>query len=288
MGRRKGPTQEAHLRKGASYVYAATFFCFALAAQAQEPAPAPGTPSQGISRKSKRQRSKVARPADFFGAGLLQLEYGYDGDFRSGDAERDQAGTASVLFNATEDVQFELDVDTFHNLTTSSAQTATGFGDAYLTVQVTTFAEGSRHPSLAFGYLVKAPTASENRGLGTGRTDHKLTLLTSKKMHGTDVDFNASLLVNGSPDTSGWDAGYQLAVGLSRDIRRRVSLRGEIFGETLDTDQPRGLFVQGRLAYEPTARIAFDVGLRAGLSSGAPRFGLFGGVSFDLANFCGR
>jgi hypothetical protein len=255
-----------------------------LAGQAQQATSPNNTPPEGIPAKSTRKLAKISKPADFSGAGLLQFEHGYDGDFRAPDARRDQAGTASVLLNATEDVQLEVDFDTFHSLTNNSSQTATGIGDAYANVQLTVLSEAQRRPSLGFGYLVKLPTASQSDGLGTGRADHKLRVLTSKKVRATDVDFNASLLVNGNPATRVRETGWQLALGFSHEVRRSFRLQGEVFGETLDTDQPRGLFVQGGLTYQPTARASVDVGVRAGLNSSAPRFGIFGGVSFSLAN----
>jgi len=217
-------------------------------------------------------------------AGLLQFEYGYDGDFCAPDADRDQAGTATVIFNATEDLQFEFDFDTFHALTNNSSQVATGIGDAYISAQLTMLSEAQQSPSLGFAYLVKLPTANESKGLGTGRVDHKLEFLVSKKVKSADVDFNASLLVNGDSNTHGWETGYQLALGFSAELKRSCSLQGEIFGETLDTDQPRGLFVQGGLTYQPTTCSSIDSGVRAALNSRAPRFGIFGGVSFNLAN----
>jgi hypothetical protein len=274
-----------NLRKLKLWLPVATLLCLAIAAQAQQPTLVGINSPKGILHKSKRHRSKVSKPADFTGAGLLQFEYGYDGDFRAPDADRDQAGTASVLFNATEDLQFEFDFDTFHALTCNPDQTTTGIGDAYFSAQFTSIAETQHLPSLAFAYLAKLPTADTSRGLGTGCMDHKLTLLASKKLYSTDIDFNASLLVNGNPDTHRWDTGYQLSLGLSRELGRTLSLQGEIFGETLDTDQPRGLFVQGGIAYQPSTRASYDLGIRAGLSSSTPRFGLFAGVSFALANF---
>jgi hypothetical protein len=259
--------------------------CLAMAVQAQQPTLNDNKSPKGILHKSKRHRSKVSKPADFTGSGLLQFEYGYDGDFRAPDADRDQAGTASVLFNATEDLQFEFDFDTFHALTCNPEPTATGVGDAYFSTQLTALPEAQHHPSLAFAYLAKFPIADTSKGLGTGRMDQKLTLLASKTLYSIDIDFNASLLMNGNPDTHGWDTGYQLSLGFSRELGRTLSLQCEIFGETLDTDQPRGLFVQGGITYQPSTRASYDLGIRAGLSSGTPRFGLFAGVSFALANF---
>jgi hypothetical protein len=273
-----------HARISRLCLLVTTILCLAPGVQAQQPAPGNSAPREDITKKSRRKLARVSKPADFSGAGLLQLEYGYDGDFRAPDADKDQAGTASVLINLTEDFQFELDFDTFHAVSPASGGTAAGIGDTYAGAQLTAWSEAQRRPSLACSYRVTLPTANEINGLGTGRIDHKAGLLTSKKVNGTDVDVNASLLVNGSPTTQGWDAGFQLALGFSRELNHRVSVQGEIFGETLDADQPRGLFVQGGLTFQPTARASVDLGVRAGLNSTAPRFGIFAGGSFALAS----
>jgi hypothetical protein len=238
--------------------------------------------------KARRKRAKVSKPADFAGAGWLQFEYGYDGGFRVPDTDKDQTGPASVFFNATEDFQFQFDFDTFHSQTNNFHQRASGIGDAYVGAQFTGLPETQRRPALGFAYVGKFPTASVSKGLGTGRVDHKFTFLTSKKVRTTEIDLNASLLVNGKPGTHGRDSGYQLAFGFSHDLKRSLSLQGEIFGETLDTDQPRGLFAQGGLTYQPTTRASIDFGVRAGLNSAAPRLGLFAGVSYNLTNLYGR
>jgi hypothetical protein len=237
-----------------------------------------------VAVKAKRKLGKVSKPADFTGAGLLQLEYGYDGDFRAPGVDADQLGTISLLFNATEDFQLELDFDTFHARTSELDQTDIGIGDSDASAQLTTASESQYWPALAFAYRVKFPTADENAGLGSGRVDHKGTILASKRWGTADVDFAASLLINGDSEADGWDTGCQLALGFTHPLRVPFSLQAEIFGETLDTDQPQGLFVQGALVHQPNGRTSFDVGARVGLTSEAPRFGVFAGVSFSLGN----
>jgi hypothetical protein len=264
------------------------FLFLPLTINAQQPTTPSNTQTQEASTKSKRKRGKVSKSADFSGAGLLQFEYGYDGNFRAPDASRDQAGTASLIFNATEDLQFEVDFDTFHSTTDNANKTATGIGDAYVSLQFTMVSETHRSPSLAFGYLVKLPTASESEGLGSGRVDHKLRFLASKKIRKTDVDFNAALLVNGDPGTSGHEAGYQLALSFSRELKHGFALEGGIFGESLDTDQPRGIFLEGGGSYQPSTRFSYDFGVRFGLTANAPSVGIFAGISVSLANLYHR
>ena len=76
-------------------------------------------------------------------------------------------------------------------------------------------------------------------------------------------------------------------MGVSLEPSPRLSLQSEVFGETLDSDQPRGLFIQGGLEFHPARWASLDIGVRAGLTPGASRFGAVVGVSVALARFYG-
>lgn len=115
----------------------------------------------------KSKRPTVSRPAEFQAAGLLQIEYGYDGNFRSRDVRRDEAGSLTISFAATNRLQLELDLDTVASQVDRASARVTGLGDARLGFQFTTLRDNARHPSLAFAYVVKLPSASATSGLGT-------------------------------------------------------------------------------------------------------------------------
>ena len=76
------------------------------AQQAVAPSPTPTPADQESSIKPKRPT--VSRPAEFQGPGLLQIEYGYDGNFRSKDLRADQAAALTVSFAASKRFQFEI------------------------------------------------------------------------------------------------------------------------------------------------------------------------------------
>jgi hypothetical protein len=95
---------------------------------------------------------------------------------------------------------------------------------------------------------------------------------------------NLGLLINGREMQSGYAKGGQFAFGLSRDIGRGIGVQGEVSGQTLDADQPRGAFALAALTYQSGRRIIFDIGTRFGLNPIAPRFGFFVGVTVGMVN----
>jgi hypothetical protein len=100
----------------------------------------------------RRKHPRVSRPAEFQGPGILQLEYGYDGNFHSSDLRTDQSGSLSLSFPPTEWLLLEFSMDTILAQTFSSGLGAKGVGDTRAGFQTTAVKDGKRHPSIAFAY----------------------------------------------------------------------------------------------------------------------------------------
>jgi hypothetical protein len=233
----------------------------------------------------KPKRPRIAHPAEFQGPGVIQLEYGYDGNFRSRDLLADQAGAIALIISILDQLQAEIDLDTIASQTDRLEKRCNGIGDARIGFQATTLKDTKQHPSLAFAYFIKLPLASEEKGLGTGRVDHKIIALMSRKVGATDLDFNAALLLNGHERQNGWGVGRQFAFGFSRDLRHGFGIQGELSQQNFDTDQPRGSFALGAISYQATWRIILDAGMRVGLTADTPRFGVFAGITIGIADF---
>jgi hypothetical protein len=91
--------------------------------------------------------------------------------------------------NARVMIAINLEAGVFSNIRTPGRR-MTGVGDVEPGVQVVTFIETDRRPAVAFAYFPKLPSASAEKGLGSGRTDHRAVLLVSKKLGGFKLDFN--------------------------------------------------------------------------------------------------
>jgi hypothetical protein len=261
-------------------------------AQARQSAPFAGNilslPQQQQPREEEEEdikpsRPGVANPAEIPEPGVLQLELGYDSNFRARDVRAEHAMPVTLRYSAAKRLLLHLDFDAVRSVTDEpTRERATGFGDARLGLQVVALEETEGRPALAFAYYVKVPTADEGKGLGTGRFDHKLVGLVSKKFGETDVDFNVAYLLVGREDGPGWEHGGQAAVSISRDFKNRFGLEAELSGQSLDDVQPRGLFALGAVHYKASGRLILDAGARFGLNTEAPRFGVFAGMTVGL------
>lgn len=233
-------------------------------------------------------RPGVADPAEFQKAGVLQIEYGYDANFRAEDFRSQHSAPLSLRFAATNRLLLVANLDTFESELDKSGERATGIGDASLGFQVVAFKDTERHPALAFAYFVKLPTASEEKGLGTGRFDHKFITLLSKKFGPVDMDLDGAVLIVGRENASGWVTGGQGALSFSGEFKNGLGLEGEISGQTKDDEQPIGLYVLGAVTYKVNRRFSLDGGVRFGLTENAPRVGVFAGMTVGVADFYHR
>lgn len=178
-----------------------------------------------------------------------------------------------------------LDLDTLKSETDENGNRETGVGDTRLGFQVVALKDTERHPALAFAYYIKLPSASEEKGLGTGRVDHKVMLLLSRKFGKTDMDVNVAYLNGGREDSDRRASGSQCAISFSYEFENKMGIEGELSGQSLDDVQPRGIFTLGALTYKVNKRFRLDGGVRFGLKPESPRVGVFAGVTVGVANF---
>lgn len=121
--------------------------------------------------------------------------------------------------------------------------------------------------------------------LGSGRYDHKLTALVSKKLgEKTDVDVNLAYLNVGREDGSRRADGVLAAISLAREFENKFGFEAELSGSSLDDVQPKGIYALGALTCKVNKRLRFDTGMRFGLSNEAPRVGFFAGFTVGVAD----
>ncbi len=230
-------------------------------------------------------RPNVANPAEFQKPGVLQVEYGYDANFRGEDFRWQQTAPLTVRLAASKRLLFDFNVDTIISEKPEMQQRETGVGDTRVGIQVLTLEDNERHPALAFAYYVKVPTASSEKELGTGRTDHKIVALLSKKVGETDIDFDVAYLNVGREENDRRASGGQAALSFTREFKNNFGLIGELSGQSEDDVLPRGIFALGAVTYKFNNRVQFDAGMRFGLNKEAPRVGVFAGITVGVADF---
>jgi hypothetical protein len=255
--------------------------------------PAPSTTKQSSSQQEeekfiKPSRPSVANPAEIQRPGVLQVEYGYDANFRGSEFRTQQALPLTLRFAASSRLLIEFDLDTLKSETDQNGGRETGVGDTRLGLQVVALKDTESHPALAFAYYVKLPSGSEEKGLSTGRIDHKVLLLLSRKLGQTDMDLNVAYLSVGREDSDRRASGGQGAISFAYEFKNNFGVEGELSGQSLDDVQPRGLFALGALTYTVNKRFRLDGGMRFGLNPEAPRIGVFGGIVIGTANLYGK
>ena len=231
----------------------------------------------------KPSRPDLADPAEFQRPGVLQVEYGFDAAFRAEEFRDQLRAPLTLRFAASRRLLLELDLDTFDSeRDEETRQRETGVGDTRLGAQVLAVEDGEGHPALAFAYIVKLPSASETKQLGTGRVDHRVVALVSKKLGETDVDFNIAYLNVGREDSERRASGGQAALSFTRELTDKFGLVGEVSGQSEEDLLPRGIYPLGGVTFKASERVQFDAGLRFGIGREAPRVGLFAGVTVGI------
>lgn len=231
----------------------------------------------------KPSRPGVATPAEVPEPGVFQVEFGYDGNFRAREARAEHTLPLTLRFSAARRLLLQADVETFRAETDAETrERRSGVGDTRLGFQLVALEDRPGRPALAFAYFVKIPSASEQKELGTGRFDHKIAGLLSKKLGRTDLDFNAAYLLVGEEGGGGREHGGQGAIAVSREFENNFGFEAELSGQSHDDVQPRGLFALTALTYKAGPRLVFDAGVRFGLNPEAPRAGLFAGLTVGV------
>jgi len=276
------------------FTFAFTRFAQAVPAGAQNSAlyslretiQSPAVNSGGKKKEDfiKPSRPTAAEPAEIQKAGVLQLEFGLDAGFDAEEFRNQQATPLSLRFAAASRLLLAFQIEAVKSQVDPSGIRMTGVGDTELGIQVVSLKQADNHPAIAFAYFSKLPTASEKKGLGTGRTSHRVVLLISKRLYGINLDFNATYLNVGRKDSDRRADGGRFALALSHKFGNHFGVAGELAGQSLEYALPRGLYPFGAVTYQVNRRLRFDAGLRFGVGAEAPKVSLVTGFTVGLVD----
>jgi hypothetical protein len=230
-------------------------------------------------------RPTVSNPAEFQRPGVLQVELGYNANFRAPSVSDSEDMPVAFRFAPSRRILLELDTDSPMSQKILGSRVV-GAGDSQLGIQFVLSHESSSKPGVAAAYYAKLPSASRDKGLGSGRVDHSFMALVSKGIKRTTVDFNVAELVAGRTSTPGHASSGEFAVAASRGVSEHVGIQGEISGFSRSDEQPGASLGLGAVTYQVNSRLVLDCGLRFGLTANAPHPGVFAGLTigvFDLS-----
>jgi len=156
----------------------------------------------------------------------------------------------------------------------ANGSTDTGWGDTNLVAKYHYAISNSTALGVEAG--AKLPTAASD--LGSGHTDFTLNGIVSTQVNDFDIDVNASYTRLGRSDEGASRGVFGWAVAAARDIARQWTLSGELSG-THQGGVPSATQFLGALSYTAQPNVVLDGGGLAGLNRGAPRYGLFAGLT---------
>jgi outer membrane putative beta-barrel porin/alpha-amylase len=172
---------------------------------------------------------------------------------------------------------------------TSAGSTVSGLGNLQAGAKLRLWADPGGLPVLSILPTVTLPTASADKGLGSGAADYTLAILTGRDVgRHAHVDVNYGIGAIGVAD--GEPHFLQHLVSLSASAAASDNWNPYVETFWLSRDEPGGGAVVGADAgaiYELGARYALDFGVQFGVTSNAPSFAAFGGVSIIVGEILG-
>ena len=160
--------------------------------------------------------------------------------------------------------------------------TKTGFGDTRIGAKVRFFE--STEGDAAIEAFVKIPTASEERGLGTGDTDAGFRFIASRSWGRNEFDFNLGGEFAGVPESTSNDARWTTILNWTRHVGNRTRFYGELFVQFLPAADVENITTDWGLSYAINPSFVLDGGINIGLSDDAPDVQIF----FGLTKVLGR
>lgn len=227
--------------------------------------------------EAQPERPTVATPAATVAPGWAEIEAGLEWDRY---ADRTRGGQAPILLKIGLAPRVHLAIQTSGVVAPAGA--GQGVGDLAVGVKWR-FLEHSRVAGdLAILPSLKLPTGSVSRGTGTGTTDVELLLISSRTIHGVDIDLNGAF----------WQRSGDGAVAPKHSALWTASFAGqpwggvgwtaEMFGyPSLQAGTESIVAVLMGPTWEARKFLVFDAGLIAPLTGPQPR-AVYAGLTWNV------
>jgi hypothetical protein len=161
-------------------------------------------------------------------------------------------------------------------------QTEDGLGDVLLRGEYIVVEEKPSIPEIRGSIKIKAPTADEDKGLGTGEFDETLGLSLSKTFAQRLVTYlDLTYTFIGTPPGVDFDNTFGWSIGAAYLIARPVTVYGFLDGATaVSPGQDDPLEFRFGAEFRVTRAIRLTSTVTVGLTDGSPDYGLSGGLVF--------
>jgi hypothetical protein len=167
---------------------------------------------------------------------------------------------------------------------------ATGIGNLQVGAKLRLWADPGGVPVLSVLPTVNVPTASAEKGLGSGDADYTMALLTGADIgRHAHVDFNYGIGAIGAGGDAPHFVQHLVSVSASVAASDNWNPYAEAFWfSRQDPDGGAIVAVDVGAIYELGARFAIDGGVQMGVSRGAPDLAAFAGLSVIVGDILGN
>jgi len=225
-------------------------------------------------------RPTFATPARTTEEGVLELEAGLQ---RTEAKDGSRADFEPLLLKLGQTSRFEwrLGWNGYLTATAPDGSRVQGFSDPTFGFQWHPLDQDQLGFDGAVGFFHKFATANAAEGLGSGKADDTLILLASRDLGPIHVDMNYLHGWIGQPE--GGRAGQNSGtVSASWPLAGSWGMGAEVYSVGPLPGVARDTAFLAYASYQASSRAVFDAGFDHGLSTGAPRWNLFVGVTYGL------
>jgi hypothetical protein len=150
-----------------------------------------------------------------------------------------------------------------------------GLGDLLLLGEYDALVEAVNRPALVLGGKIKLPTASEDKGMGTGEVDAGITVELGKTIDRLYYYGRLGFTVIGEPSGTDFDNPFLYEGGIGYDVNPDFFLTFSLMGETsIDDDVDNLLELSAIGNYGLPSALNLNGYFSVGLSDGSPDFGI--------------
>src|SRR5467141_5094020 len=217
-------------------------------------------------------RPTFASTAEMVQLGVFEIEYG----FEAGKGHQNINGL--LKWGAVKNLELWF----LNNPVERDAGTA-GLGDSGAGFKYKLFPQRKARPTLAVLYVATLPTARPE--LGYGAMAHLVQILVSKDFGKHHFDVNEGVQFVGRQQLGGFDRTYFTALSYSHPLSGKWGYTGEIAGfSRQNATTPATMTLLNAATYSLSPRLVLDGGAYIAVYGQLPRFTVFAGVTYSIAN----
>jgi hypothetical protein len=217
-------------------------------------------------------RPTFASTAEMVQLGVFEIEYGFEA------AKGHQNINGLLKWGAVKNLELW-----FLNNPIERDEGIAGLGDSGAGFKYKLFPQRNAWPTVAVLYVATLPTARP--ALGAGAMAHLAQFLISKDFGKHHFDLNEGVQFVGRPRVGGFYRTYFTALSYSRPLSGKWGYTGEIAGfSRLNATTPATMTLLNAATYNMSSRLVLDAGAYIAAYGQLPRFTVFAGVTYSIAN----